>query len=112
MDNSIYYSIAVTLSLFAAVIISRLAANKRFKKLSKDESINRSELLKVLKGRMYGYSVVLAMVLVLVFVLKKQLGINILADPITYLAFGILTNVILGLIGYFGFLVTKFRLLR
>ena len=52
MDSVVYLFTASTVMLIASVFISKWVANKRFGKLSKDETINRPELLKILTGRM------------------------------------------------------------
>ena len=111
MDSVVYLFTASTVMLIASMFISRWVANKRFGKLSKDETINRPELLKVLKERMYGYLGVLLVEIVLVFILKWQLSIDIFADTITALTFSFLSSVILGVANYYGVLRMKFRLL-
>ena len=111
MDSVVYLFTASTVMLIASVFISKWVANKRFGKLSKDETINRPELLKVLKERMYGYLGVLLVEIVLVFILKWQLSIDIFADTITALTFSFLSSVILGVANYYGVLRMKFRLL-
>ena len=111
MDSVVYLFTASTVMLIASVFISKWVANKRFGKLSKDETINRPELLKVLKERMYGQLGVLLVEIVLVFILKWQLSIDIFADTITALTFNFLSSVILGVANYYGVLRMKFRLL-
>ena len=97
--------------ILTAGIVARVSAKRSFKKLSSDETINRPELLKVLKERMYGYLGVLLVEIVLVFILKWQLSIDIFADTITALTFSFLSSVILGVANYYGVLRMKFRLL-
>ena len=93
-------------------IVARVSSKRSFKKLSSDETINRTELLKILKGRMYGYLALFVILLVPVVVLKMQFGISIFAAPETSLAFWFRACTITGFMSYNEILITKFRLLK
>ena len=98
--------------ILTAGIVARVSAKRSFKKLSSDETINRTELLKILKGRMYGSLALFVILLVPVVVLKMQFGISIFAAPETSLAFWFIACIIIGFMSYNEILRTKFRLLK
>lgn len=104
--------LAIVAMILASGIVARVSAKRSFKKLSSDETINRTELLKILKGRMYGYLALFVILLVPVVVLKMQFGISIFAAPETSLAFWFIACIIIGFMSYNEILRTKFRLLK
>ena len=104
--------LAIVAMILASGIVARVSSKRSFKKLSSDETINRTELLKILKGRMYGYLALFVILLVPVVVLKMQFGISIFAAPETSLAFWFIACTITGFMSYNEILRTKFRLLK
>ena len=104
--------LAIVAMILASGIVARVSSKRSFKKLSSDETINRTELLKILKGRMYGYLAFFVILLVPVVVLKMQFGISIFAAPATSLAFWFIACTIIGFMSYNEILRTKFRLLK
>lgn len=104
--------LAIVAMILASGIVARVSSKRSFKKLSSDETINRTELLKILKGRMYGSLALFVILLVPVVVLKMQFGISIFAAPETSLAFWFIACTITGFMSYNEILITKFRLLK
>ena len=104
--------LAIVAMILTAGIVARGSSKRSFKKLSSDETINRTELLKILKGRMYGSLALFVILLVPVVVLKMQFGISIFAAPETSLAFWFIACTITGFMSYNEILRTKFRLLK
>ena len=104
--------LAIVAMILTSGIVARVSSKRSFKKLSSDETINRTELLKILKGRMYGSLALFVILLVPVVVLKMQFGISIFAAPATSLAFWFIACIIIGLMSYNEILRTKFRLLK
>lgn len=104
--------LAIVAMILASGIVARVSSKRSFKKLSSDETINRTELLKILKGRMYGSLALFVILLVPVVVLKMQFGISIFAAPATSLAFWFIACIIIGFMSYNEILRTKFRLLK
>ena len=86
--------LAIVAMILTAGIVARMSSKRSFKKLSSDETINRTELLKILKGRMYGSLALFVILLVPVVVLKMQFGISIFAAPATSLAFWFIACII------------------
>ena len=46
--------LAIVAMILTSGIVARVSAKRSFKKLSSDETINRTELLKILKGECMG----------------------------------------------------------
>ncbi|MGM9819960.1 MAG: hypothetical protein ACI3Z9_04030 [Candidatus Onthomorpha sp.] len=104
--------LATVAMILTAGIVARVLSKRSFKKLSSDETINRSELLKVLKGRVYWSLGVFVILLVPVVVLKMKFDVNIFATPATSLAFWFVACIIMGFMSYYDSLRTKIRLLK
>ena len=104
--------LAIVAMILASGIVARVSSRRSFKKLSSDETINRTELLKILKGRMYGSLALFVILLVPVVVLKMQFGISIFFFFLKSLAFWFIACIIIGFMSYNEILRTKFRLLK
>lgn len=104
--------LATVAMILTAGIVARVLSKRSFKKLSSDETINRSELLKVLKGRVYWSFGVFVILLVPVVVLKMKFDVNIFANTATSLAFWFVACIIMGFMSYYDSLRTKIRLLK